>query len=110
MKTWNNAGRPTSCLSRMTHPDYPLHENLRELFAITLPLVHRFFEEDSKVIAAVAAVEKLEMHSLPSPSPPRTSGGEMQREKWSRDECCERDRGGRGREGRWGRREGKQER
>lgn len=101
MKTWNNAGRPTSCLSRMTHPDYPLHENLRELFAITLPLVHRFFEEDSKVIAAVAAVEKLEMHSLPFPSPPRTSGGEMQREKWSRDECCERDRGGRGREGRW---------
>lgn len=79
MKTWNNAGRPTSCLSRMTHPDYPLHENLRELFAITLPLVHRFFEEDSKVIAAVAAVEKLEMHSLPFPSPPRTSGGEMQR-------------------------------
>lgn len=69
MKTWNNAGRPTSCLSRMTHPDYPLHENLRELFAITLPLVHRFFEEDSKVIAAVAAVEKLEMHSLPFPSP-----------------------------------------
>lgn len=69
MKTWNNAGRPTSCLSRMTHPDYPLHENLRELFAITLPLVHRFFEEDSKVIAAVAAVEKLEMHSLPSPPP-----------------------------------------
>lgn len=110
MKTWNNAGRPTSCLSRMTHPDYPLHENLRELFAITLPLVHRFFEEDSKVIAAVAAVEKLEMHSLPFPFPPRTSGGEMQREKWSRDECCERDRGGRGREGRWGRREGKQER
>lgn len=54
----------------MTHPDYPLHENLRELFAITLPLVHRFFEEDSKVIAAVAAVEKLEMHSLPFPSPP----------------------------------------
>lgn len=54
----------------MTHPDYPLHENLRELFAITLPLVHRFFEEDSKVIAAVAAVEKLEMHSLPSPPPP----------------------------------------
>lgn len=80
----------------MTHPDYPLHENLRELFAITLPLVHRFFEEDSKVIAAVAAVEKLEMHSLPFPSPPRTSGREMQREKWSRDECCERDRGGKG--------------